>query len=132
MATYEYRPGLGNSASFQVSGKPFVKGSLDASTNPVIVFPSVTSWIVVANNTNAVCRVGFSALGGAGNNYLSVPSGSITPRLEVKVTELYLGGAATDVDVMAGLTYITNEQINNASVSPSGSNWSGSVGAEVG
>jgi hypothetical protein len=131
MATYEYKPGLGNAASFQVSGKPYVKGNVDASANPVIAFPSVTSWIVVHAN-NGDCKVGFSANGVAGSNYLTVPSGSISPRLEVKVTELYLGGAATSVDVMAGLTYITSEQINNASVSPSGSNWSGSLGAEVG
>ena len=132
MATYNYKPGLGNAASFQVSGMPYVKGGLNASTNPVIEFPSVTSWVVVTNKGPFDCKVGFSAFGVAGTNYLTIPSGSTSPRLEVKVTELHLGGGATDVDVMAGLTYITNEQINNFSISPSGSNWSGSATATVG
>ena len=56
MATYEYKPGLGNAASFQVSGKPYVKGNVDASANPVIAFPSVTSWVVVHAN-NGDCKV---------------------------------------------------------------------------
>ena len=131
MATYNYKPGLGNAASFQVAGRPFVTGGVNPATNPLIEFPAVTSWVVVHAN-NGDCKVGFSALGVEGDNYLTVPSGSTSPRLEVKVTELYLGGAATSVDVMAGLTYITTDQIDNSSVSPSGSNWSGSLGAEVG
>jgi len=133
MATYNYKPGLGNAASFQVSGKPYVKGGLNAASTPILGFPSVTSWIVVTNQGPNDCRVGFSAFGVADANYLTVPSGTMSPRLEVKVTELYLTtpGAAT-VDVIAGLTYITNDQIDNFSISPSGSNWSGSAGAEVG
>lgn len=131
MATYNYKPGLGLAAAYQVAGKPFVRGNIDASAAPTIEFPSVTSWIVVQAN-NGDCKVGFSAFGVAGSNYLTVPSGSLSPRLELKVTELYLGGPATSVDVMAGLTYISNDNIDNISVSPSGSNWSGSLGAEVG
>jgi len=36
------------------------------------------------------------------------------------------------VSVMAGLTYIKTDEINNVAVSPSGSNWSGSLNAKVG
>ena len=132
MATYEYKPGLGNAASFQVSGKPYVKAAIDASTNPEIQFPSVTSWILVNNAGAGDCKVGFSANGVAGSSYITIPSGSLSPRMDLKVTAVHLGGTATNVEIMAGLTYITKDQINNASVSPSGSNWSGSLGAEVG
>ena len=64
-------------------------------------------------------------------NYFTVsPMRSVAP-LDLKVTEVWLSGS-TDVDIMAGLTYIETGQINNSSVSPSGSNWSGSLGALVG
>ena len=46
-------------------------------------------------------------------------------RLELKVTELYLSGSEK-VDVVAGLTGIEIARLN--AISPSGSNWSGSLG----
>ena len=46
-------------------------------------------------------------------------------RLELKLTELYLSGS-DDVDIVAGLTGIATERINN--ISDDGTNWSGSVG----
>ena len=42
------------------------------------------------------------------------------PALELKVSEIYLSGSATNVDVIAGLTGIGNSEIPN--------NWSGSSG----
>jgi len=131
MASYNYKPGLGNVGSFQVSGAPYVSGGIDTGVTSLISFPSVTSWVVITNNTATPCKVGFSALGLAGNNYLTVPSGSMSPRLELKVTALHLSGPS-DVDVCAGLTGIESFSINNSAVSPSGSNWSGSLGALVG
>ena len=43
-----------------------------------------------------------------------------TPRLELKLTKLYLSGAADNVDIIAGLTGIPTSTITN--------NWSGSEG----
>ena len=45
-----------------------------------------------------------------------------TPRLELKLTKLYLSGAADNVDVIAGLTGIPTSTIVN--------NWSGSAGVD--
>ena len=45
-----------------------------------------------------------------------------TPRLELKLTKLYLSGAADNVDVIAGLTGIPTSTITN--------NWSGSNGVD--
>ncbi len=133
MATYNYKPGLGLAAAYQVSAKPWVKGGLDASSNVTLTFPNVTSWVVISNtHANLTCRVGFSAAGAAGNNYITIPANSMSPRLELKLTELYLDGDSTTVDVLAGLTYIQPEEINNPSVSPDGNNWAGSPGALVG
>ena len=132
--TYTYSPGLGQSAAYQVSGKPFVTGNVNPAVTNKIGFPGVTSWVVVSNNSNATVRVAFSANGlNAGHsNYYTVPVNAQSPRLDLKVTEIYLAGSSTSVDIMAGITYIDTEQINNASVSPSGTNWSGSAGALVG
>ena len=138
MPNFQYKAGLQHVGSYQVSGKPFVTGSINA-TQPrggvgatLVSFPSVTRWVIISNNTAAPCKVGFSADGVnslvAGSNfYLSVPSGSMTPRLEVKVTEIWLSGS-TDVSVMAGLTFIESQAINNGAISPGGTNWTGSAG----
>ena len=130
MATFNFKPGLGNAASYQVSGIPWVSGNIDVAATTVVKFPSVTSWVVITNNDSSVCRVGFSAAGVAASNYITVPSGSMSPRLELKVTELHLAGSS-DIDVVAGLTAIATVSIDD-SLSPSGSNWKGSLEALVG
>ena len=67
--TFNYQAGLGNAASYQVSGIPWVSGNIDAVTggdSAEISFPSVTQWVVVSNNTSIVgqtCRVAFSKQG---------------------------------------------------------------------
>jgi len=134
---FSYKVGLGNAASYQVSGKPYASGSIDATVANAdgatkVGFPSVTSWIVVSNKSVDPCKIGFSANGVsndvlASNFFFTVPSGSMSPRLELKVSELWLSGSS-DVDVIAGLTGIDLTQINNPGISPSGTNWSGSTG----
>jgi hypothetical protein len=133
MSTYNYKPGLGNVGSFQVSGVPFVTGGIDATSEVKLTFPSVTSWIVVSNvGGDEIVSIGFSSLGvSETDNFLELKEEEMTPRLEVKVTELYLSGS-NNVSVMAGLTGIEPQSINNSAVSPSGSNWSGSLAALVG
>ena len=44
----------------------------------------------------------------------------MTQRMELKVTSLFLTGASTQVDVIAGLTGISTQEIQN--------NWSSSSG----
>ena len=143
-------PTLGSVGSYQVSGKPFVSGGIDVSLytdGPLeITFPSVTRWIIVRNSSVSVDnskRVlvaasanGFenafvpglpgSKLTGSyfqvNDNYTDVTFNrqARTPRLELKLTKLYLSGAADNVDVIAGLTGIPTSTITN--------NWSGSEG----
>lgn len=132
-----YTPGLGNVASYQVSGKPFVSGSIDLSsytTGPIeISFPSVTRWILVRNfdttsNNAKQIKVAATANGFITGEFFRVNDDytgtylrkSQTPRLELKLTKLYLTGSSTKVDVIAGLTGISTNTIEN--------NWSGSVG----
>tara|TARA_R100000808_G_C2150353_1_gene159087 strand:+ start:1070 stop:1486 length:417 start_codon:yes stop_codon:yes gene_type:complete len=138
MTTYNYKPGLGNAASFQVSGTPFVTGNLQTNAAAVKVsFPSVTGWVAVSNHdVNNDVRIGFSENGVNGTNFIRLhrdagggPPASLT--LEVKVSEVWLFGA-DGVDVCAGLTSVDVNAINNPTLSPSGTNWSGSLAALVG
>jgi len=141
MTTFQHKPGLGLTAAYQVSGKPFVTGGLDCSDPTLLEFPYVTSWVAIKNNdSEEPLRLGFSKLGLMGSNYVTIaPQTSATAgnkgadarMYDLKVTEVWLSGSS-DVDVLAGLTYIETDQINNSSVSPSGTNWSGSLGALVG
>lgn len=130
-------PGLGHVGSYQVSGKPFVSGGIDVSAytdGPLeISFPSVTRWIFVRNldvgNTpNDFIKVAASANGLTTGEFFRVaddytstfPRRSETPRLELKLTKLYITGSSSNVEVIAGLTGIPTNSIPN--------NWSGSVG----
>ena len=136
MATYNYKPGLGNVASYQASGIPWVSGNINCkprNSQVKLTFPLVTRSITIINadsNEDGV-RVAFAS-GGVGNNAsFSVFGTPVT--LDVKVTEVYLTGS-DEVAVVASLTGIEAIHINNDSVSPSGShmNWSGSHNANVG
>jgi len=132
-------PGLGNVGSYRVSGVPFVSASIDLSSQPddtplVIEFPNVTRWIIVKNFGNSSdnskqIKVGVSEVGLKNDNYFRVNDNYTgapglrdgqTPRLELKLTRLYLTGSSDNVEVLAGLTGIHTSSILD--------NWSGSTG----
>ncbi len=123
---YKYGTGLSNVGSYQVSGKPFLSGGIDTSVTDRVAFPTVTQWVHVSSS--GPVKVGMTANGvDPGTNYFTVDTaaGQQLPMLELKCTELHFDGTAT-VDVIAGLTGIDIGRIT--SISPSGSNWSGSSG----
>jgi len=122
---YKYGSGLSNVGSYQVSGKPFMSGGIDTSVRDYVHFPSVTRWVHISSS--GPVKVGLSENGLDGNNYftLNTADGQNMPTLELKCTSLYFDGSVK-VDVVAGLTGIDIERITN--ISPSGSNWSGSLG----
>ena len=129
-----YKVGLQHAGSYQVSGKPFASGSINAGTAVSIAFPSVTRWVQVINNDgDRACRVGFSTDGvelkDGGVNFFTVAASGSSHPLELKLSQISLSGSG-DVDIVAGLTYISVESINNPNVSPSAPyiNWSGSSG----
>lgn len=131
MGAISWKTGVGvnHVGAYQVSGRPFATGSINATNTVKVSFPKVTRWIYVVNHTSTHCRVGFSQAGVEGTNYirLSGETGNeahqFTQRLELKVSEIWLSGSS-DVDVMAGLTNIETTTLSS-SVGP---NWSGSVG----
>jgi len=136
-----YYVGLQNVGSYQVSGVPFVTSSVVApvsSGTPVeITFPEVTQRIIVENIGTEHLRVGYSANGVKGTNYILVHEhGGGTPamfhsvELRVKVSSIFIlshdGTNPTTASISAELTNIDTSLLSNSG--PSGSNWSGSVG----
>jgi len=129
---YQQKSGLGTTAAYQVSGKPFASGSIDATgASPTkISFPSVTRWVVVQNHdatNDLICAFSQNGLPSAGGtNFFTIEDVGSTSiatvhsqRLELKVTEMWFEGSA-DFDVIAGLTGISVNEILH--------NWSGSSG----
>lgn len=129
MSTHQYTGvGLNNVGSYQVSGMPYASGSIDCTASYVTIeFPYVTRWIQIINHddTNEL-KVAFSAAGLTGNNHFKVHAshntnkeGGYLPRLEVKVSKLYISGS-DDCDIIAGLTSIPASIISGS--------WTGSAG----
>jgi len=130
-----YTVGLGNAASYQVSGRPYASGSIDAATAPAsLTFPAVTRWVQVTNNSTTDLKVGFSAHGVEHihtRNYFVVPGGTTWGPVELKITQLHLdGGTAGNTHVCAGLTFIKKDAVDNPGISPVSPyiNWTGSAG----
>ena len=133
-----YSVGLNNVGSYQVSGIPFATGNLtvpaSGSTPLKIEFPFVTQWVSVTNTNAKHVRLGFSENGvkNGGQNYVLIHQDSHPTfnLYNLKLTEVYLlsdtGQSVGNFSLVAGLTNIPVERINN--ISPSGSNWSGSAG----
>ena len=134
-SNFKYTAGLHNVGSFQVSGIPFATGSVNCTTATKISFPYVSRWIIVTNNGTTNAHVGFSESGVEGTNYFKIGKAggadltAVSPRIEMKLTEIWVSGSS-DISIVAGLTSIPTERINNLSGSGNivGNNWSGSSG----
>lgn len=125
-----YQVGLHNVGSFQVSSIPYASASIDVSStsSPVeISFDRVTKFVVVKNTadalgTDAPMKLGFSALGVKGENYITLLNEE-EYEADFKVTRIYLlAGSATaaTASISAGLTGIPADRLRD--------NWSGSSG----
>jgi hypothetical protein len=129
MGSWNLSPGLNHVGAFQSSGQPWCSGG-NTSTNTAarIAFPKVTRWIVITNTSANAVKVGFSSAGTGGSNYFTVAGNTTSPRLEVKISAIWIksavdGNAAT-VDVVAGLTAISADKVST----DSGENWAGEPG----
>lgn len=122
-------PGLDSSGAYQVSGIPFVTGSLviASGTMTQVDFPAVTKFVTIINETQntssaAPLRVGFSANGVSGSNGFVLQGGD-TYTGDWRVVSIFLmAGDSADVSasVVAGITGIPRNDIAD--------NWSGSLG----
>lgn len=129
MSTMSYlKPGIGNSASYQVSAIPWVSSSIApplGSSVTTFNFPYVTRFFTVKNinPTDVPLRVGFSENGviNTENYFVLYPGESYSG--ELKVIDLHFMGHSDEqvaFSVIAGLTNINRAELMG--------NWSGSPG----
>jgi len=119
------RSGIGSVPEYQASGVPWaVSGSV--STSPVIhMFPMVSRAVTVTNNSAAgnILLIGFTQNGTVVGSSSFPLDGGKQIRMEVRVKDLYLKGAAGAVSygVLAELTSIERQQMPylTSSLSPS-------------
>ena len=130
-----HKPGIGNAASYQVSGKPFLTGSVTAPNNtgtPVqITFPQVTKKLIITNTGGEHLRVGFSAAGIKNGNFTLVhlhsggtPSEFGKLELEVKCTSVFL----LSNDSTNPTSFCLAAELTNIPAVELPTNWSGSAG----
>ena len=151
--SWKMEVGLNHAPAYEVSGRPYASGGIDAVDFQCVVnFPFVTRWVEVINDGSSSLKVGFGphAFDNSVNNYFTVPSASSSGRLEMKVNRLYLSGGShppkghfhvlgsqqeLGASVVAGLTSIGSDKVNIASGSATNVlgeestvslNWSGS------
>ena len=102
----------GNVAEYQCSSIPWLQEYATAS-NQKVEFPFVTRWIVVTavgvTPTTHAVKIAFSSTGIANSQYITIPAGSMSPRIEVKCTHMWVTSAA-EVNIMAGLTNVHTSQ----------------------
>jgi len=139
--------GIGNVASYQVSGRPFITGSVAMTDKTArIRFPAVTQWFMVSSSgpvTMAMAAHGAEALAAtAGQNGWHINTNvQLAPAgpFYMKCSEVYLSAsnAVETIDVIAGLTFIPIERIDNISSSVEvlqagapRTNWTGSIGID--
>lgn len=107
------RPGLGHVGSYQVSGHPFITGSLTVSgSEQRISFPQVTKKITVqVTDAGKAVLLHFNSTGSGnvvdGKHQWTVNSSS-SFSAEVKCTEVYISanGSPANYQVFAELTHI--------------------------
>jgi len=102
MATWQYKTGLHNVGSYQVSGIPWITGSL--ALHPLhehhILFPSVTKSVTIINrevDEDADMRVHFARTGSAGVvqglHYITLADVDNSITLNVKCKEIFISNA---------------------------------------
>ena len=120
MSIYQYKAGIGNAASYQVSGTPYLTGStLDgAGANNgqmKIEFPFVTKSILVTNTSGSVpIKVHFNSVTDgnvvSGHHYFTLEDKKDSITFNIKCKEIYISlvSAGTDgsFELAADLTRI--------------------------
>lgn len=123
MATWQYKSGLYNVGSYQVSGHPWITGSnnLEVDSEHRIQFPSVAKSVMIMNNETLVgadLRVHFNSTssGGivSGLHYFPLPAAKDAITFNVKCKEIYVsnpGGSSGSYSIIAELTGIGRDQM---------------------
>jgi hypothetical protein len=114
MSIYQYRAGIGNAASYQASGSPFITGSTSLTGIMKIEFPRVTKSITIHElNNNSAVYFYFHSDAPALNKFCidnsSQNHGPVT--IDVKCKEIYISGSGIDFCLYASLTGIEAKEM---------------------
>jgi len=114
MSIYQYTAGLGNAASYQASGSPFITGSASLTGVMKIEFPRVTKSITIHEvNNNSQVYFYFHSDATALNKFCIDNSaqnhGPVT--IDVKCKEIYISGSGIDFCLYASLTGIEAKEM---------------------
>ena len=117
----KYTVGLNNVGSYQVSGHPFMTGSLLASGEQMCIeFPFVAREITtIASGSNASMRVHFNPTGSGnvieGKHYITLNSSEDALTISVRCKEIFVsavnGGTDKGFEIFASLTNIPTERM---------------------
>jgi hypothetical protein len=113
MSIYQYKAGIGNAASYQASGTPFVTGSNSLSGIMKIEFPRVTKSITFHEKGSADLFFYFHEDATDLNKFQLENIGSAHPYLtiDVKCKEIFISGSSLDFRIYASLTAIETNQM---------------------
>lgn len=112
-------PSHNHVGEYQQSSIPYVTASHATTNGEEFEFPYVTRFLVITNDTGADIKVGFTANGLAAapnptkdartENYMIIPTGVVTDRLEVKCKSVFVKGtfsSGNKFSILAGLTNV--------------------------
>ena len=114
MSIYQYKAGIGNAASYQSSGQPFVTGSDSLNGVMKIEFPFVTKEISFFVENGKSIDIYFNAAATAANKFtIEGNIATMSPNtLDVKCKEIYVEtSSTTKFRVYGSLTRIGTEQM---------------------
>jgi hypothetical protein len=103
------KPHFGSVAEYQVSPWPFCENVAAAGS---VDFKSVTRWIIVTAGAIAVNISFADPLSATETTYFTVPANAMSPRIEVKCTQVWVSQACT---VLAGVTSVDTSQFPDIS-----------------
>lgn len=106
---YQYANGLGNAASFQSSGSPFVTGSASLTGTMKIEFPTVTKSITFHELTNNNVLYFYFHEDATELNKFCIDTTShdhLPVTIDVKCKEVFVSGSGLDFRIYASLTGI--------------------------
>lgn len=102
-------PGPNHVPAYQISGLPYITGSIISSGDTAVIhFPYATKFVKVFNSGSNPVFVGVTQNGVEGTNKFTVPSSSSSGLLEIRVKDLWLhaGAGNVEAEIIAGLTTI--------------------------
>ena len=123
-----YLPGISNVGSYQVSGKPYMTGSVDNDNNVQhkISFPQIAKSVTVINKTAVDLRVHFADKAEAkvfsGLHYVTLTENRDSITFNVKCKEIYITSQGNNgaYELVAELTGIETGEMNGSYMTGAG------------